>query len=85
MGPPQADEALKNGHCPWRGRKFSDNDRAFAGSTPGQLLHGRQRHTDPWSGAPHYCGKQAIDGDTAQVGPGIAEMLNIPLWPGPKG
>jgi electron transfer flavoprotein beta subunit len=24
------------------------------------------------------CGKQAIDGDTAQVGPGIAEWLNIP-------
>ena len=24
------------------------------------------------------CGKQAIDGDTAQVGPGVAEELNIP-------
>ncbi|MEW6686714.1 MAG: electron transfer flavoprotein subunit beta/FixA family protein [Candidatus Edwardsbacteria bacterium] len=24
------------------------------------------------------CGKQAIDGDTAQVGPGIAELLDIP-------
>ncbi|MFA5876237.1 MAG: electron transfer flavoprotein subunit beta/FixA family protein, partial [Candidatus Margulisiibacteriota bacterium] len=24
------------------------------------------------------CGKQAIDGDTAQVGPGIAEWLNLP-------
>jgi len=24
------------------------------------------------------CGKQAIDGDTAQIGPEIAEMLNIP-------
>jgi electron transfer flavoprotein beta subunit len=24
------------------------------------------------------CGKQASDGDTAQVGPGIAEMLDIP-------
>ncbi len=24
------------------------------------------------------CGKQAIDGDTAQVGPGIAEWLDIP-------
>ena len=24
------------------------------------------------------CGKQAIDGDTAQVGPGIAEWLGIP-------
>lgn len=30
----------------------------------------------------HYdmiiCGKQAIDGDTAQVGPGIAEWFDIP-------
>jgi electron transfer flavoprotein beta subunit len=25
------------------------------------------------------CGKQAIDGDTAQVGPGVAEMLGIPF------
>ena len=25
------------------------------------------------------CGKQATDGDTAQVGPGIAEMLGIPF------
>jgi electron transfer flavoprotein beta subunit len=25
------------------------------------------------------CGKQAIDGDTAQVGPGVAEMLDIPF------
>jgi electron transfer flavoprotein beta subunit len=24
------------------------------------------------------CGKQAIDGDTAQVGPGLAKRLNIP-------
>ena len=24
------------------------------------------------------CGKQAIDGDTAQVGPSLAEKLNIP-------
>ena len=24
------------------------------------------------------CGKQAIDGDTAQVGPGIAENLGMP-------
>ncbi len=26
-----------------------------------------------------FCGKQAIDGDTAQVGPGIAARLNYPL------
>jgi len=25
------------------------------------------------------CGKQAIDGDTAQVGPGIAEFLDLPI------
>ena len=25
-----------------------------------------------------FCGRQAIDGDTAQVGPQIAEKLNIP-------
>jgi electron transfer flavoprotein beta subunit len=25
-----------------------------------------------------FCGKQAIDGDTAQVGPALAEMLNLP-------
>ena len=31
-----------------------------------------------------FCGRQAIDGDTAQVGPQIAEKLEIPrcpMWP----
>jgi len=79
MGPPQATEALKQCIAMGADEVYLISDRAFAGS-------------DTW--ATSYtlataikklgkfdlilCGKQAIDGDTAQVGPGIAEWLNIP-------
>ena len=56
------------------------SDRAFAGAdtwaTSYTLANGIKKMAN-------YdliiCGKQAIDGDTAQVGPGIAEFLNIPF------
>jgi electron transfer flavoprotein beta subunit len=69
MGPPQADEALKVAISMGADESYLITDRGFAGS-------------DTW--ATSYtdliiCGKQAIDGDTAQVGPGVAEMLGIPF------
>jgi electron transfer flavoprotein beta subunit len=80
MGPPQAEEALKSAIALGADEAYLVTDRAFAGS-------------DTW--ATSYtlstairtlgtidliiCGKQAIDGDTAQVGPGVAEMLGIPF------
>lgn len=80
MGPPQASEALKEAFSLGVDEVFLISDRAFAGSdtlaTSYTLSKGIER-----IGAFDIilCGKQAIDGDTAQVGPEIAEHLGIPF------
>jgi electron transfer flavoprotein beta subunit len=80
MGPPQAENALRSAIALGADEGILISDRAFAGA-------------DTWatsytlSGAIKtlgkvdliICGKQAIDGDTAQVGPGVAEMLGLPF------
>lgn len=80
MGPPQADEALKTAIAMGADESFLITDRAFAGSdtwaTSYTLAKGIQALGDIDL---IICGKQAIDGDTAQVGPGVAEMLGIPF------
>ena len=79
MGPPQAEAALREAISLGIDEGILITDRAFAGS-------------DTW--ATSYtlaqvirkigafdlilCGKQASDGDTAQVGPGISAHLDIP-------
>jgi electron transfer flavoprotein beta subunit len=79
MGPPQAEKALREAISLGCDDAVLVSDRKFAGS-------------DTW--ATSYtlscaikkigsfdvilCGKQASDGDTAQVGPGISTHLNIP-------
>lgn len=79
MGPPQAESALKEAISLGCDEGILVSDRKFAGS-------------DTW--ATSYtlacaikkigafdiilCGKQASDGDTAQVGPGISTHLDIP-------
>ncbi|MBN1129140.1 MAG: electron transfer flavoprotein subunit beta/FixA family protein [Chitinispirillaceae bacterium] len=80
MGPPQAESALKSAIAMGADEGYLVSDRAFAGSdtwaTSYTLSKGIQA-----LGETHLiiCGKQAIDGDTAQVGPGIAEMLGVPF------
>jgi electron transfer flavoprotein beta subunit len=79
MGPPQALDALRESKAMGVDDNILLSDRAFAGA-------------DTW--ATSYtlataikkvgdfdliiCGRQAIDGDTAQVGPQVAECLNLP-------
>lgn len=79
MGPPQAENALREAISLGCDEAILITDRAFAGS-------------DTW--ATSYtlacaikkigefdliiCGKQAMDGDTAQVGPSISVQLDIP-------
>ncbi|MBI2437774.1 MAG: electron transfer flavoprotein subunit beta/FixA family protein [Lentisphaerae bacterium] len=79
MGPPQAENALRDAIALGVDAGILVSDRAFAGS-------------DTWAtsytlalalkkiGDYHVilCGKQASDGDTAQVGPGIAAHLDLP-------
>ena len=55
------------------------SDRAFAGADTWATAYALARGVDKLGGADLIvCGKMASDGDTAQVGPMLAEMLNIP-------
>ena len=82
MGPPQAVEALKKCISFGIDRTVLLSDRAFAGSdtlaTSCALTAGLDRIAREEGFDLVLCGKQAIDGDTAQVGPGIACRLGLP-------
>jgi electron transfer flavoprotein beta subunit len=79
MGPPQAESSLREAISYGADEAVLLSDRAFAGAdtwaTSFTLSLGVQK-----IGAFDLilCGKQAVDGDTAQVGPGLAERLSIP-------
>ncbi|MFW6238320.1 MAG: electron transfer flavoprotein subunit beta/FixA family protein [Halanaerobiales bacterium] len=79
MGPPQVKESLKETISRGADDVYLLSDRAFAGAdtlaTSYTLARGIQNCGDIDI---IICGKQAIDGDTGQVGPGIAEQLEIP-------
>jgi electron transfer flavoprotein beta subunit len=79
MGPPQAAEALQKALSFGADRAVLLCDRAFAGSdtlsTSAALTAGIQTITKEEPVDVVICGKQTIDGDTAQVGPGIATRL----------
>ena len=79
MGPPQADEALRE--CLSRGVDDAVllSDRAFAGSdtwATSTVLAAAVRKLSDVDLV--FCGKQAVDGDTAQVGPEMATLLDVP-------
>jgi len=80
MGPPQAEEALKSVIAMGADEGFLISDRAFAGSDTWATSYTLARGIKSLGAVDLIiCGKQAIDGDTAQVGPGVAEMLGIPF------
>ncbi len=79
MGPPQAETALKEAISFGCDEAVLVSDRAFAGSDTLATAYTLARSIKKIGDFDLIiCGKQAIDGDTAQVGPGIAEELNIP-------
>ncbi len=79
MGPPQAEDALREAISLGIDEGVLLSDRAFAGA---DTLATSYTLTEGIRKIGKFdliiCGKQAMDGDTAQVGPGIAEKLNIP-------
>jgi len=79
MGPPQVESALREAIALGADEAILLSDRAFAGSdtwsTSYTLAAGIRKLGDF---DVILCGKQAIDGDTAQVGPGVAQFLGIP-------
>jgi electron transfer flavoprotein beta subunit len=82
MGPPMADNALRKCLTYGADRAVLLTDRFFAGSdtlaTSYALALLIKKVAENW-GEPDlvFCGKQTIDGDTAQVGPGIAKRLKL--------
>jgi electron transfer flavoprotein beta subunit len=79
MGPPQAAEALRTTLSMGVDEVVLVSDRAFAGSDTWATSYTLSQTIKKLGGYDLIlCGKQAIDGDTAQVGPGIAEWLNLP-------
>lgn len=79
MGPPQAQSVIREAYQMGADRGYLLSDRAFAGAdtlaTSYTLAQGIQK-LDAYDVI--MCGLQTTDGDTAQVGPGIAEVLGIP-------
>ncbi|MFH7319252.1 electron transfer flavoprotein subunit beta/FixA family protein [Desulfurivibrio sp. D14AmB] len=79
MGPPQAAEVLREAVACGADEAVLVSDRAFAGADTWATTHTLAQAIKKVGGADLVlCGKQAIDGDTAQVGPGLAERLNMP-------
>ncbi|SMD17330.1 electron transfer flavoprotein subunit beta/FixA family protein [Sporomusa malonica] len=78
MGPPQAKDALKECLAMGVDEAFLVSDRAFGGAdtlATSYTLAAAIKKLDQVDII--FCGKQAIDGDTAQVGPEIAEHLGM--------
>lgn len=78
MGPPQAEEALREAIAMGADEVRLISDRMFAGSDTWATSYTLFKAIQKIGADIILCGKQAIDGDTAQVGPNIAEYMNIP-------
>lgn len=79
MGPPQTESILREALAMGCDEAVLLSDRAFAGADTiatsyvlARAIEKLQDKTDII-----FCGKQAVDADTGQVGPGIAERLQI--------
>ena len=81
MGPPPAEGMLREIIAMGADRAVLVSGREFGGSdtfATSQILAAAISKIGLDKGDIVMCGRQAIDGDTAQVGPQIAEKLNIP-------
>ena len=78
MGPPQAETSLRDAIAMGADEAVLLSDKAFAGSDTWATSYTLARAIEKLGADIIFCGKQAIDGDTAQVGPETAEFLNIP-------
>lgn len=78
MGPPQAVDALYKSLAMGGDNAIHMTDREFAGADTWVTALTLAEQIKKMEYDLIICGKQAIDGDTAQVGPEIAEILGIP-------
>lgn len=80
MGPPQAEQALRDAVSVGADSAILISDRAFAGSdtwATAQVLAAAV--SKPGNFDLVICGRQSIDGDTGQVAPELAEKLGLPF------
>ena len=80
MGPPKADKAVREAIAMGCDRGVLISDRAFAGSdtwATSYVLAAAAAKLAPFDLI--ICGERATDGDTGQVGPGLAAFLDLPV------
>ena len=79
MGPPRAADVLREALFRGADKVILLSDRKFAGADTLATSYALQCAVERMGGFDLvFCGRQAIDGDTAQVGPQVAEKLGIP-------
>lgn len=78
MGPPQAEKALREALAMGADKAILLSDRAFAGADTWATSSTLAAAINNLEYDLIIAGRQAIDGDTAQVGPQIAEHLKLP-------
>jgi len=82
MGPPPAKKMLQELIAMGADDAVLISGREFGGSdtyATSQIIAGALQHLGVGAEDVIFCGRQAIDGDTAQVGPQISEHLGIPV------
>jgi electron transfer flavoprotein beta subunit len=80
MGPPQAEQALRETLATGADGAVLLSDRAFAGADTLATAYTLARaiaKLEPYDLV--ICGRQTTDGDTGQVGPELAEMMGLPF------
>jgi electron transfer flavoprotein beta subunit len=80
MGPPQAENALRETISLGADEAILISDRVFAGSDTWATSYVLSRALAKIADYDVIiCGKQTLDGDTGQVGSGLSEMLGVPF------
>lgn len=79
MGPPKAEKSLKDAYARGADRCILATDVKFGGSDTLATSHTLAAAIQK-AGKPDliFCGEKSVDGDTAQVGAEVAELLGIP-------
>ncbi|MDR2406872.1 MAG: electron transfer flavoprotein subunit beta/FixA family protein [Bacteroidales bacterium] len=78
MGPPRAASIIREGMYRGADKGYLLTDARFAGSDTLATSYALSKAVETCKPNLIFCGVQAIDGDTAQVGPQIAEKLQLP-------
>lgn len=80
MGPPQAEEMLREAIGTGADEAILLSDSAFAGADTWATAYTLSKAIDKLEQCDLIiCGRQTIDGDTGQVGPELAEILGLPF------